>query len=447
MTVKKRREFLELCLKGGVSLAALTSTQLMALEGLVSQSQFDDNKALVCVFLMGGNDSSNMLLPLVDEPLQHYLDSRQSLAVTDSITLNPLSQIYGGVGLHPSLEPLHSLFLQQRLAAVGGIGSIIAPTSKAAYKSKSVPLPKHLFSHNDQQATWMQGREKASLNYGWGGRLLEMLQSSSNFASNISLAGSNLWQTATGSNPFALSQQGITKIYAYDSDSTARLALRAELEKMFANATHPLGNAYAQKMTRAISNTEHLNSLLESATDFSDQFSDTSLSKKLAAVARTLSVRSQLGVNRQLFFVTMGGFDTHDDQNTRHPALLSELATGLAEFDSALSELGLQNNVTTFTMSEFGRTLSSNGDGTDHGWAGNQLVMGGAVKGGDIYGTLMEQRLGNEFDVGAGRLIPQVANEQYFATLAKWFGASDSDLLDLFPNLGNFNQHTLDIFG
>ncbi|BDM62826.1 Tat pathway signal protein [Shewanella sp. NFH-SH190041] len=459
MTATNRRAFLHFCLKGGVSLAALTSLQLQALQGLIhnknsqktntnssaiGQQQLDDNKALVCIFLMGGNDSFNMLLPLAGESLASYQDSKQNLAATNAIALSPLTAINDGVGLHPALAPLESLFLQQRLAAVGGVGSLISPITLAEYQAKSAAIPKHLFSHNDQQATWMQGREKASLNYGWGARLLELLEQSQSYASNISLAGTNLWQTGTQATPFAMSTAGITPIHAYNSTHPDRLAFRAELEKMFANATHPLAMAYSQKLTRAVANTEQLNAALGGATDFTDQFSDTSLSNKLKAVARTLSVQSQFGVKRQLFFVTMGGFDTHDDQNTKHPGLLAELANGFSEFDAALGQLGMRDSVTTFTMSDFGRTLTSNGDGTDHGWAGNQLVMGGAVKGGEIYGSLMEQRLGSPFDVGGGRLIPQVSNEQYFATLARWFGASDSELLDLFPSLSNFNQHTLE---
>ena len=163
-------------------------------------------------------------------------------------------------------------------------------------------------------------------------------------------------------------------------------------------------------------------------------------------MAKAISVQSTLATQRQVFFVSMGGFDTHDNQLETHPLLLNSLAQSLSEFNSAMQELNMADKVTTFTMSDFGRTLTSNGDGTDHGWAGNQLVMGGAVKGGDIYGEFLTQHLDGPQDVGSGRLIPSVANEQYFASLAQWFGVPSSELSDIFPNLTNFDRTTLDFF-
>jgi uncharacterized protein (DUF1501 family) len=442
-----RRDFLSLCLKGSVSLAGLSSLQLQAMTGLASQGPLDDYKALVCVYLFGGSDSLNMLVPLGGEQLTGYLASRQTLAVQNPLALTPTTSVEGGVGFHPALAPLMPLFNQQRLGLVSGVGSLISPLTLAQYKQGGAQVPRYLFSHNDQQATWMQGREKASINYGWGGRLLEMLEQNTHFASNISLNGNNLWQTAASTTPFAMNSSGVTKINPYSSSSQKTLAFRAQLEQMFAEASHPLASSYSNKFTQSITNTELLNQSLANATELDGLFSDNSFSKQLKAVAKTLSVQPQLGVGRQVFFISMGGFDTHDNQVTTQPALLAQLAQGLAEFDGAMTELNLQNQVTSFTMSDFGRTLSSNGDGTDHGWAGNQLVMGGAVKGGDIYGALLPQILKTQFDVGGGRLIPQIANEQYFASLAQWFGASRSGLNDLFPNLSNFNQQTLPIFG
>lgn len=442
-----RRDFLSLCLKGTVSLAGLSSLQLQAMAGLASQAPLNDYKALVCVFLFGGSDSLNMLIPLEGEPLAAYLASRQNLAVSNPLAITPTSPVDGGIGFHPALSPLLPLFSQQRLALVPCVGSLISPLSLSQYQQGGAQVPKYLFSHNDQQATWMQGREKASVNYGWGGRLLEMLEQNNNFAANISLNGNNLWQTAANTTPFSMSHSGITKINAYSSGSQKTLAFRAQLEQMFAEASHPLATSYSNKLTQSITNTELLNDSLANATNMDNLFSDTPLSKQLKAVAKTLSIQPLLGVGRQVFFVSMGGFDTHDNQVTTQPALLAQLAQGLAEFDSALTQLNIQDQVTSFTMSDFGRTLSSNGDGTDHGWAGNQLVMGGAVRGGEIYGQVLPQALKSQFDVGGGRLIPQIANEQYFATLASWFGASNSGLLDLFPNLGHFDRSILPIFG
>ncbi|MDO6762939.1 DUF1501 domain-containing protein [Agarivorans sp. 1_MG-2023] len=447
MNYKNRREFLSLCLKGGVSMAALTSMQLKAMTSLATPAaSAGDFKALVCIFLKGGNDSFNMLIPQSGDPLDAYLNSRQNLAVSDAIAINPTTAVDGGIGLNPALSPIAPLFNAQNLAVVSGVGSLVAPITLDQYKAKSAAIPNNLFSHNDQQSTWMQGREKESINYGWGGRILELLNQNNNFGSNISLSGNNLWQTGPNAIPFAMNKSGITRVNAYNSSSQRTQALRQQLEQMFSQASHPLAKSYSDKLDTSIGNTEQLNTALESATEFTDVFSDSNLSKQLLAVAKTLSVQSQFGVGRQVFFVGMGGFDTHDDQNVNHPNLLMQLSQAMAEFDGAMSTLGLSNQVTTFTMSDFGRTLSSNGDGTDHGWAGNQLVMGGAVNGGEIYGSVIEQALDSAYDVGGGRMIPQVANEQYFASLARWFGLSDSEVLDLFPSLSNFNQTHLSMF-
>ncbi len=441
-----RRDFLSLCLKGSVSAAALTSLQLQALTGATNAIELGDYKALVCVYLYGGNDSLNMLVPLEGEQRNLYEQSRQNLAVASPIELSIKNQFAGGVGIHPSLAPIQSVFESQNLAFVGGVGTLLTPTSLDDYKNKAVPLPQHLFSHNDQQASWMYGRERESLNTGWGARLLERLAVHDEFAANISLDGTNLWQTGTSTNAFALNKSGISTINAFGGYQPRTEHVTSIMNRILGNTNHVLGTAYANGLNSAINNTQSMNNALEGAPEFITSFSETSFSEQLAAVAKTISVQAKLNTQRQVFFVSMGGFDTHDDQLTTHPALLNTLASGFNEFNSAMNELGMSDKVTTFTMSDFGRTLTSNGDGTDHGWAGNQIVMGGAVKGQNIYGELLTQQLDGPQDTGGGRLIPQVANEQYFATLAQWFGVPSSELVDIFPNLSNFNNTTLDFF-
>lgn len=441
-----RRDFLSLCLKGSVSAAALTSLQLQALTGATNAIELGDYKALVCVYLYGGNDSLNMLVPLEGEQRNLYEQSRQNLAVASPIELSIKNQFAGGVGIHPSLAPIQSVFESQNLAFVGGVGTLLTPTSLDDYKNKAVPLPQHLFSHNDQQASWMYGRERESLNTGWGARLLERLAVHDEFAANISLDGTNLWQTGTSTNAFALNKSGISTINAFGGYQPRTEHVTSIMKRILGNTNHVLGTAYANGLNSAINNTQSMNNALEDAPELITSFSETSFSEQLAAVAKTISVQAKLSTQRQVFFVSMGGFDTHDDQLTTHPALLNTLASGLNEFNSAMSELDMSDKVTTFTMSDFGRTLTSNGDGTDHGWAGNQIVMGGAVKGQNIYGELLTQQLDGPQDTGGGRLIPQVANEQYFATLAQWFGVPSSELVDIFPNLSNFNNTTLDFF-
>lgn len=441
-----RRTFLSYCMKGGASVAALTQLQLQAFQGSLSYS-FDDHKALVCVFLYGGNDSLNMLVPIEGEKRSLYEASRQNLAVANALQLSPVTDIAGGVGLHPAMDPIKSLFDNQDLAFVSGVGSLIVPTTKADYQNETVPLPKHLFSHNDQQATWMHGREKVSLNSGWGARLLERIEQGNSFVNNISLAGTNLWQTSVNLTPFSLHQRGVSRINPINGDGNRAAHVRSLMNRVLAQSSHPLASAYGTKMQKAITNTEAMNSAIESSDDLSTFFSDTSLSQQLHTVAKSISVRQTLDAKRQIYFVSMGGFDTHDNQLTTHPALLGALSQSLSEFNAAISSINANDDVTLFTMSDFGRTLTSNGDGTDHGWAGNQIVMGGAVNGGEIYGSFMTQHLDGPNDTRGGRLIPQVANEQYFASLARWFGLDNSELVDIFPNLANFNSHTLPFMG
>jgi uncharacterized protein (DUF1501 family) len=438
-----RRDFLSLCLKGGVSAAALTNFQLQALTNSVSSVELGDYKALVCVYLAGGNDSLNMLVPISGEQRSLYEQSRQNLAVTSPIELNTTSIFTGGVGIHPSLSPIQSVFDSSNLAFVGGVGTLLAPTTLTDYKNKAVSLPQHLFSHNDQRASWMYGREKLSFNSGWAARLLERLEVQDQFAANISLSGTNLWQTGLSTQAFSLNKSGITRINALADYEPRANHVTSIINRLLTTTTHPLSSAYASSVTDAINNTETMNDAIEAAPEFTTEFSDSNLSEQLSTIAKTISIQSSLSSQRQVFFVSLGGFDTHDYQLDNHPILLETLANALSEFDSALQELNMQDKVTTFTMSEFGRTLTSNGDGTDHGWAGNQIVMGGAVNGGDIYGELLTQQVDGELDVGGGRLIPQVANEQYFATLAQWFGVPSSELSDIFPNLANFNNSTL----
>ncbi|RJG38168.1 DUF1501 domain-containing protein [Motilimonas pumila] len=433
-----RRRFLSMCIKGGVSAAALTSTQLQAMQNLLNQQNYTDYKAMVCIFLLGGNDSMNMLIPLSGDEKADYLASRQNLAIESPLPLSPVSQL-PDTGLNPALAALQSLFEQGDFAFIAGVGTLRAPTSLSDYQNKRSHIPAHLFSHNDQQGRWMHGQEKQSLNTGWGARMLELLEAAPGFASNISLAGTNPWQRGHSTSAFAMSRSGQAKIHPLTGTSTRAQQFDAAISRMLRQQAHPLANSYSQGLSKGIAQSQAMNASLEGLAPLPG-FSDMPLSQQLHTIAKVIASQSQQGGGRQIFYATMGGFDTHDEQVTKHPELLSTLATSMSEFHRAMDSLGVSQQVTSFTMSDFGRTLSSNGDGTDHGWAGNQMVMGGAVKGGDIYGQLLPQRLGSEFDVKGGRLIPQVSTDQYSATLAKWFGLSDGQLLDLFPSLSAFND-------
>jgi uncharacterized protein (DUF1501 family) len=447
MTLHSRRKFLSLCMRGCLGVAALSALQLRFVQSVLAAEQqpFNDYKALVCIFLYGGNDSLNMLLPLGGDSLHFYQQARQELAVSNALPLQPVHSVEDGIGFHPSLAPLLPYFEQQKLAVVSAVGTLVQPMTKAEYLAGSVEKPQHLFSHNDQQDTWMRGREPQLVSRGWGAQMLELLYQQPDFASCISLGGSNLWQNGVEINPFSLTSAGVPELQAIRRSDVRSTALRqATIEMMNQQQPHVLRQHYAQLNSDALTRSVVVREALQQAPNFSDIFpSGNTLAAQLKTVAKLISSRDTLQTNRQVFFVRMGGFDTHGDQQQLHPILLARLADAMAAFQQALDSTGDSDKVTSFTMSDFGRTLSTNGDGTDHGWAGHHLVMGGAVKGADIYGDVPQQRLGGERDVGSGRIIPGFSNEQYFSTLAQWFGVSPAQCRLLFPNLANFNQDNL----
>jgi uncharacterized protein (DUF1501 family) len=444
-----RRDLLKRALQGSFGLAAMSSLQLTAMsKALAAQSApISGYKALVCVFLFGGNDSANMLVPLAGESRNAYLQARQSLAVSDAVPFNPRTPVADGIGFHPALSPLQPLFTSGQLALISGVGALQQPTTKQQVQQGKALLPKNLYSHNDQQATWMRGQEPQSLDRGWGAQMLELLQTNADFSSCISLSGTNLWQRGQLLQPFGMSAKGVPGLTAHSGTSGRAVLMKNLQAALMGSQTHPLADLYAQSNSAAQARSLIIADALTQAPTLNTPFAaDSNLAQQLKMVAKLISVQSRLGVGRQVFFVGMGGFDTHDDQNTVHPALLGNLSASLASFYQATAELGVAQQVTAFTMSDFGRTLSSNGDGTDHGWAGNQLVLGGAVKGGDIYGQLIEQRLGSDFDLGGGRMIPTTANVQLFASLASWFGLSESQRRQIFPALAAFDPAALSLF-
>jgi uncharacterized protein (DUF1501 family) len=444
-----RRDLLKRALQGSLGLAALSSLQLTAMsKALAAQSApITGYKALVCVFLFGGNDSANMLIPLTGDSLNAYQQARQSLAVNAPIPISPRTPVAEGIGFHPALASLQPLFASEQLAVISGVGALQQPTSKTQVQQGTALLPKNLYSHNDQQATWMRGQEPQSLDRGWGAQMMELLQSAPDFSSCISLSGTNLWQRGQLLQPFGMSAKGVSGLTAHSGNSQRALLMKNLQTALMAPQAHPLAELYSQSNTAAQARSLIIADALTQAPTLNTVFAaDNHLAQQLQMVAKLISVQSRLGVGRQVFFVGMGGFDTHDDQNTVHPALLSQLSSALASFVAATTELGVAEQVTSFTMSDFGRTLSSNGDGTDHGWAGNQLVLGGAVRGGEIFGQLLQQRLGSELDLGGGRMIPTTANVQLFASLASWFGLSNSQLLQIFPAFSAFNASALPLF-
>lgn len=439
-----RREFLQATGAGLVATSPVVGLTQMA----TPTGSFSDYRALVCVFLFGGNDSFNMLAPRSDAEYNVYSRSRQNLAIDKAalLPISPLIQDGAQYGLHPNMAAIRTLFDSARVAFVTNVGPLIEPTTKEQYENGSVALPPRLFSHNDQQAQWQSLRGRAPGKTGWAGRVGDLLRShvsDQQLATNVSLAGNQLFQAADETVAYTMGRNGPIPFQGMGDAQRAqqrravfRRILGAEYDTMYERA-------YRDIQQRAVETVDRVSAALENAQPLSTAMPASRLGQQLSTVARLIGVRKQLQMQRQIFFVSTGGFDSHDDQLESQPALLSDVSESIAAFYRATVELGVASSVTTFTQSDFGRTLTSNGDGTDHGWGGVQFVVGDAVRGRELYGRYPRLEIGGPDDVRRGRLIPGISADQYAATLARWIGVPDADLGHVAPNLHNFAQRDL----
>lgn len=447
----KRREFLTCSIQAAVGGASLSATlgQLSLVNAMVPPAS--DYRALVCVFLFGGNDSYNMVVPASGLEYQAYASARQTLAVApeDLVPIAPLTTP-GTFGFHPAAPELANLFDIGRLAVVANVGALVEPTTRTSFQSGAVALPQQLFSHNDQQRYWQSLDTTALRPTGWAGRmadLLEGINGQAQLSMNITIAGSNLWQTGAATIPYSISAGGVRALTGLDLEANgAQERRRAEAfhALLAGSPTSIFSQEFAAVQQRSIDLANLVGDVVAQVPPLATQFPvGNSLAASLAMVARLIAARDALGMNRQTFFVSLGGWDTHGDQLGRHPTLISTLSQALNVFQQGLEELGVSDLVTTFTASDFGRTLTSNGDGSDHGWGGHQLVLGGAVNGREIYGAMPVIEIDGPQDSGQGRIIPTTAIDQMGATIASWYGLGTSDLDEVFPNLKSFSIQDL----
>lgn len=421
-------------------------------QGFGATAPFGDYKALVCVFLHGGNDSYNMLVPRSSAEYGAYAAARQNMAIeqADLLPINPLITDGAAYGLHPSMGGIQDLFEQGRAAFVSNVGPLIEPTTKSDFFMKSVLLPPQLFSHNDQQDQWHSLRGNTISNTGWAGRIADLIRdriANQQVATNISLNGSSLWQSADETVAYVMGSDGpLPFVGLSDSKDPADLFYQQRLafERILA-ARHDTvyERGFAEIQQRALASIDLVSGALAQAPVLNTAFPAGELGAQLRTIARMIAVRDTLQMERQIFFVAKGGFDSHDDQLVNQPGLLGDVSESLAAFYNALVEIGAADVVTTFTQSDFARTLTSNGDGTDHAWGGVQVVIGDAVQGRQIFGTYPDLALDSADDVGGGRIIPTTSADQYAATLARWFGIPDEELVTVAPNLDNFGVRNL----
>lgn len=434
-----------------------------------------DYKSLVGVFLPGGNDAFNTLIPNTDAEYQKYAEIRQSM----TIDRGDLHSIAGGShGFHPSLSGLRDLYDNNKLAVVQNVGNLFQPITREEYfnysdNNASLNVPPDLFAHDHQQETWHTSLapEEGIAHPGWGGRMTDLLSSANtnpDVPPAFTIAGNNLWQSSESESSRAFSLENEAPIVI---DRFQRLSLLGEPsihhdpqrpdralaweEIINLPQTDPLqaqaAKAFLDTRRRANLLRDALDQVPEITTPYNDR---NGLARQLRAVAQMIAVREVLGLKRQTFFVSLGSFDTHGGQIANHARLLGLVDEALSSFQQTLADLLVEDTVTTFTASEFGRSLTSNGTGTDHAWATDYMVMGGAVDGGKMHGDPMEysdvpegthrgEKLFGPQDVGSGRFIPAYSTDQYGATLASWMGVTGSDLATIFPNLENFSAYDL----
>lgn len=423
-------------------------------------------RALVCVFLFGGLDGHDLLLPYDLPSWESFSTIRQTLlngyegGARSRESLLPLApdnaSLFGSrqFALPPEMPLLRNLFDEGRAAIVGNVGPLIEPVTAAAFANGSARVPSRLFSHNDQQSTWQASAPEGAL-LGWGGLFADAALASGANASgaaftNLSMAGVGPFLTGNVASPYQVSVSGSASINVLQTAGGELGAFLGEVEDRFRaegfTGSNILARDIAAKVREGIDSNSAFDAARRQAIPLLTPFPETPLGGQLKAVAETISIRDALFASRQIFFVGIGGFDTHSDQGIDLPGLLAQIDGALAAFDTAMIELGVVDSVTTFTASDFGRTLTVNGDGTDHGWGGHHILMGGSVRGRHIFGDIPPAELDHPFDAGAGRLIPSLAVEQFAAPLGRWWGLDDDEIAAALPNLGNFDPSGLDLF-
>ena len=404
----------------------------------------DDYRALVCLFLAGGNDSFNMLVPRGSTEHAEYATIRGDLALPAAslLPITPATSDGREYGLHPGMPEVQQLFDAGQLALVANVGSLVEPTTKAGILAGSAKLPLGLYSHSDQIMHWQTSIPDQRASLGWAGRTADLLNTANTntqVSMNISLGGTNVFQSGSQVVPYSIQPTGSVGINGYDGmdpfDQLRTTAINSLLDQQYQNL---FMDTFAKTKRGAIDAHLLFSDALGMVPALTTTFSPNPVSQSFQMVARTIAARQSLGVRRQTFFILFGGWDHHDEVINAQAAMLPVVSKGLGEFHAALTELGVLNDVITFTASDFARTLTSNGQGSDHAWGGNHIVMGGPVIGGDLYGTYPQLYENNDLDTGRGRLIPTTSCDEYFAELALWLGVAPSDLPTVLPNIDRF---------
>ena len=443
-----RRAFLQRASALSVAGVATPWALNLAALGEAAAATATDYKALVCVFLYGGNDYGNTLIPYDTTNYNLYQSLRPTLAYActalDGTVLVPSTALADSrqYAMAPELAKLLPIFDAGKMGVLLNIGTLIQPTSKAEYLANSVPLPPKLFSHNDQQSVWQSSAPEGATS-GWGGRMGDLFEAGNGNATFtcVNVSGNAVYLSGKTAVQYQVTPNGSVPLNALKAPLFGSAACSDALRNLVtAPRTHLFEAEHARVMKRSIDANDVLTAALASGPTINTVFpTGNGLADQLKLVARMIGSADSVGAKRQVFFVSMGGFDTHDGLLSTHPGLLTSVSEAVSAFYAATVELGVSNQVTAFTASDFGRTLTGNNDGSDHGWGSMHFVLGGAVNGKRFYGTPPAVANNGPDDVGQGRLLPSTSVDQLAATLGSWFGISDADLLTVLPNLVHYD--------
>ena len=414
----------------------------------------NDFKTLVCVFLNGGNDSFNMLMPNTLAEYNSYARSRQGLEHERSalLPISPRGLGSNSFGLHPGMSALQNMFADGDASLITNIGGLVQPTTKADINNGSAILPTGLGGHNSGQSYALGDHDNSIRNStqdGIGGRLANEFENNSALPINISVgSGFTLFSSHNEERFYSIPRSGIIRMHDYNIDDgrfnrtafTARRAALAELNSIGSSDQNLFLKHSSDLMTDGINLSFEVQRLISDIPPLNTQFSNNNTSRALSRAAELISIREELDMRRQIIFIEVPGFDTHDNLRAFHDPAMESLSNSLAEFNQAMKEIDMHSSVLSYTGSDFGRTLTSTGNGTDHAWGGNEILMGGAIKGGELFGTFPSLELDSDDDYrGDGRMIPTTSITQHTATIAKWFGVPESRLSEVLPNIRNFS--------
>ena len=446
-TNTSRRAFLQRASTLSIAGTATPWVLNLAAMGEAAAATATDYKALVCIFLYGGNDYANTLIPYDTANYAAYQAMRPTLAYAQSAltatALTPSVALPSGrqYALAPELAPLLPMFAANKLGVMLNVGTLVGPTTKLQYTNATAPLPPKLFSHNDQQSVWQSSAPEGAAS-GWGGRMGDLYAAGNGNATFtcVNVSGNAVFLSGKTAVQYQVTSTGPVALTGVQSALFGSTACSTALKTLVtASRTDVFESEYNRVMARSLDAGSQLTTALAAAPSINTVFpAGNALADQLKLVARMISNADAIGAKRQVFFVSIGGFDNHDGLATIHPGLLTTVADAMSAFYKATVELGVANQVTAFTASDFGRTATGN-DGSDHGWGSMHFMLGGAVNGGRFYGTAPAVANNGPDDVGQGRLLPSTSVDQYAATLGAWFGISNLDLLTVLPNLVNWN--------